>query len=334
MKRARGSAAAIVAVLVAAFPFGPVGGIAGTDAPSAAATAPDPGEAADRLARIEQAMWSRDAAIVPAIREWAAADPDERVRERSLGAIALLGDAGGRTTVLERLEKDPSPRVRRAAVEAVWILKLTGTAASLTAAYERDPDPYVRAECARALGRTGQRQGAPVLLSRLVNDRSPEVRALTAEALSLLAVAEALPLLRIAASRDPSPLVQISAARTLAEAGDAGSQGLFKDLWETTPDADLRVEAFRGLLRSAAPGDWIPVGLSDGDDRVRFLAFEQWLARTVPKEKAIGRRDGVTLKLEAFLADPLPGIRELARKALEKNHFRVRPSGLKFVIED
>lgn len=334
MKRPRGFVTVIAAL--AAWPlFGMIPGSAGAAfASSPRKPAPDGQDTADRLARIEQAMWNRDRDILPALREWAAADHDEKVRERSLGAIALLGDSGSRQTILDRLAKDPSPRVRRAAAEAVWVLGLRVLPTRLTTPYEKDPDPYVRAECARALGRTGQREGGPSLMNRLFNDPSPEVRALTAEALALLEIPEAPPLLRYAASRDPSPFVQIFAARALADAGDPGSHALFKDLWETTEDADLRVEAFRGLLRSGAPGDWIPVGLSDGDDRVRFLAFEQWLAEVDAKGRRLTRHDSVVLRLESFLSDPLPGIRDLARQALMQKGFRVRPSGLKYVIED
>lgn len=306
-------------------------------APAGAAAAP-PAEAADvdaavRLARIEQAMWERDRAMLPALRTWAAGDPDDRVRERSLGALALLGDAGAGEEILARLERDSSPRVRRAAAEALWVLGIQVPPKRLTAPYEKDSDPLVRAECARALGRSGGKLIAPSLMNRLVNDPSPGVRAVTAEALALLQVSEAFPLLRYAASRDPSPLVQLSAARVLADAGDAGAAALFRDLWESTRDADLRVEAFRGLLRSGAPGDWISAGLADGDDRIRFLAFEHWLSRAAPRAGA-GRRDPATARLEAFLSDPLPGIRDLAREALERMGFRVRPSGLTYTIEE
>ncbi len=248
--------------------------------------------------------------------------------------MAMLGDGSRPETILDRLEKDPSPRVRRAAAEAVRILRLPVLPTRLTLPLEKDPDPYVRAECARAIGATGIRPGAPALLARLVNDNAAEVRAVAAEALSSLQAAEALPLFRFLASNDPSPLVRIFATRSLADARDPDSQALFRETWDSTRDAELRIEAFRGLLRSGAPGDWISAGLSDGDDRVRFLAFEQWLSGAAGRDAAPPRRSEVVLRLEAFLGDPLPGIRDLARRELEARGFHVRPSGLKLVIDD
>jgi len=287
-----------------------------------------------RLARIEEAMWSRDARFVPTLRSWARVDPEEAVRERSLGALAVLGDTGAAAVAADRLAADPSPRVRRAAAEAAWVLRLAVDPALLARACERDPDPRVRAECARALGRLGMRQGASVLLARAAADPSPEVRAVAVEALGHLRLEEAGPLLRHAALRDDSPLVRLFAVRALADAKDRDARGLFREIVETAHDQDLRVEAFRGLLRADASQDLISAGLADPDDRIRFLACERWIELHAGPQAHLVRGSEPLRRLASFLADPLPGIRDLAREALSRHGFRVRPSGLGFSLEE
>lgn len=318
-----------VAVFLLAWPATPNAAAAGAAQRSAA----DAGPAAERLGRIEQAMWSQAKDALPMLRTLAASDPDQRVRERSVGAIALLGGPEDRDLLLEVLADDPSPRVRRAAAEAIRVLRLPVEAGRLTAPLERDPDPYVRAECARTIGQARLALAAPVLMNRLVNDSSPNVRALAAEALALLRTPEGLALLRFAAVRDGSPLVQMFAARALADTKDPASGPVFREIFETTRDPELRVEAFRGLLRSEAPGDWTAAGLADADDRVRFLAFERWLAAAEGPRGNLATGSETLRRLEGFLSDPLPGIRDLARRFLERRGFRVRPSGLGFAIE-
>lgn len=297
-----------------------------------------PGEERDddleRLAVIEQAVSDMDRGKLPALREWAARDRSERVRERSVGALTLLADREAGTLLQGRLAGDPSERVRRAAAEAAGILGLVSLRATLTEHLASDRAPYVRAECARALGRLAGTDVTPLLVA-LVTDDSPEVRALCAEALARLKPREVVDLLGAAATQDPSVLVQIYAVRGLADAAPSGSAPLFERIWKGSDDPDLRMEAFRGLLRSGRGDGAVEAGLADADERVRFLAFRSWLAARFPPA-----RPGDTppspesiRQLTGFLSDKLRGIRELAREEMERLGFRLRPSGFGYAID-
>lgn len=289
----------------------------------------------ERLVIIEQAISGMDRSQLPGLRNWAARDPNERVRERSIGALTLLEDREAGAILQRLLAGDPSGRVRRSAAEASGILGLSSLRGTLAERLAGDRDPYVRAECARALGRLPATDGNPLLVS-LVTDPSPEVRALSAEAIVLLKPRDFLGPLRAAALQDPSALVRIYAIRGLAEVDPAGSASLFDQAWSNSDDPDLRMEAFRGLLRSGTGEDTVQAGLADADDRVRFLAFRSWLAKRFPpvrsRDNPPAAADSIRL-LSGFLSDRLRGIRELAREEMERQGFRVRPSGFGYSIE-
>jgi len=289
----------------------------------------------ERLAAIEQAMTGRDRAKLPQLREWAGGDRNERVRERSIGALILLEDREAGVLFRDRLAEDPSGRVRRASAEAAGILGLSSLRPMLTEHLARDRDPLVRAECARALGRIPGSDFRPLLVA-LVADPSPEVRAICAEALAILKPPDSVDLLRTVARQDSSLLVQIYAVRGLAEIDPSGSASLFGQTWKDSDDPDLRMEAYRGLLR-AGPGDRaIEEGLSDADERVRFLAFRAWLASrfpaALPGERPSASPDSIR-RLTGFLTDPVRGIREQARDELLRRGFRLRPSGFGYAVE-
>lgn len=289
----------------------------------------------DRLASIEQAISGMDRTKLPLLREWAARDRSDRVRERSIGALTLLEDLAIGTLLQERLAGDPSGRVRRAAAESAGILRLGSLRATLSELLTRDRDPYVRAECARALGRIPGPDGN-LLLAALVTDPSPEVRAICAETLIRLKPRDFLDVLHTAAWQDPSVLVRIYAVRGLAEVDPSGSALLFQRTWESSEDPDLRMEAFRGLLRSGRGEGRIEAGLADADERIRFLAFRYWIHRSYPGMKTGGQpqASGIsTVELERFLSDPVRGIRELAREELERRGFRLRPSGFGYKVD-
>ncbi|MBI5420502.1 MAG: HEAT repeat domain-containing protein [Deltaproteobacteria bacterium] len=289
----------------------------------------------ERLNWVEQVMWTRDAGGIPHLREAAAADAHERVRERSIGALVSLGDTGAADTFLDRLGNDPSPAVRRAAAEAIGTLKLKVPLERLTGPLQKDSYPLVRAECARAIGRTGQAGGGPALLIALIQDPSPDVRALCAEALALLHVQEGMDTLRHTAARDPSPIVRYYALLGLADSAPSASLSLFKEVWENTDDPELRVEAFRGLLLAGGGGEWIDAGMADADRRIRFLAFREWITRLRVDPKArLTRNYEIVQRIEPFLSDPVRGIRDLAKAYLEKQGLKVRQSGLIYVIAD
>src|SRR5512139_3095169 len=103
-----------------------------TATPLLPADAPRPAEATregnaavgERLARIERILWERDAGSIPTLREWAAKDASDRVRERALGALVTLRDAKAPRVYFDRLASDPSPGVRRAAADAVGTLAI------------------------------------------------------------------------------------------------------------------------------------------------------------------------------------------------------------------
>ena len=287
------------------------------------------------MSRIERAMWDRDKGAATILRAWAARDGNERVRERSVGALAVMRDAGGTSVFLDALAGDPSPRVRRAAAEAAGSLRIPEARAPLADLLKKDADPLVRAECARALGRAGDRRSAPALMIALLQDPSPEVRALCAEALSLLQTPDARALLSAAGLQDPSTLVRIYAVRALADTAPAASSASFKTVWETATDPDLRVEAYRGLLLSGKAGEWEAAGFADLDDRVRFLAFRNWIGRSLPSrpEQALARGSTPVSRLEEFLFDRVGGIRELAKERLEAMGYTLRASGFGYVIE-
>ncbi len=294
-------------------------------------------DAGARLSRIEQAMWDHDPRAIPQLREWAAKDPDDRVRERSVGALALLGDRQAAPVFLGLLGGDPAAAVRRAAAEAIGFLRLPVAPAPLAELLQKDPDPFVRAECARAIGRIGG-AAPPQLLVSVVRDPSPEVRALAAQALSGLKSAAGPEILRAVAVRDDSVLVRIYAVRSLAGASPGPSASLFRTVWEGSGDADLRLEAFRGLLAAKGGDAWERVGLADADERVRFLAFRSWLDRSRQTQTRRGapgdRRDpDFEARLAGFLADRVRGIRELAKERLEALGYRIRPSGFGYAVE-
>jgi len=292
---------------------------------------------AERLSGIERIIWERDARSIPALREQASKDTDEKVRARALGALTLLRDTGAPKVYLERLSSDPSPRVRRAAADAIGTLGIpTDRVDRLSGPLQKDTDPMVRAECARALGKLGSRTAIGNLLYAVTIDPSPEVRSLAAEALSRLRAAEAAPILTTSALQDRSPTVRVQAVRALAEIAPGSSLSLFRDLWKEAADPDLRLEAYRGLLRTAERTRWIEEGLQDADISIRFSALRAWtsrLATTIPGTR-FSRTSTEVVRLERLLKDPARGIREISRQTLEKLAYKVRPDGFAYAIDD
>ncbi len=341
--------AALLAAFIAAVPAaaanaaGAAPASAGNDPARRAAEATGNwGDTGARLSRIERAMWDRDPKAIPQLREWAASDPDDRVRERSVGALALLGDTKASPVFLRLLDDDPSADVRRAGAEAIGLLRPPVDIERLARPLREDPDPFVRAECARAIGRIGGPRSSHWLLVSLVQDASPEVRVLSAKALCAQALAskplpavrspEVADVVRAVAQNDNSVLVRIYAVRTLVAISPASSLSLFKALWDGSGDADLRLEAFRGLLAAEGGDAWERAGLADADERIRFLAFQAWVARLGETPPGI-LRPSFPARLEEFLTDRVRGIRELAREQLEALGYKVRPSGFGYAVD-
>lgn len=311
--------------------------------PAFAAPAAQPaagGEAvslAERLSGIERIMWERDARSIPALREQASKDADEKVRARALGALTLLRDTGARMVYLERLSSDPSPRVRRAAADAIGTLGIPPDRIDrLSGPLQKDADPMVRAECARALGKLGSRAAVGTLIYAMAADPSPEVRSLAAEALSRLRAVEAEAILTTSARQDRSPAVRAQSVRALAQVAPGSSLPLFRDLWKEAADPELRFEAYLGLLRTAERVRWIEEGLRDADVSIRFSALRAWtslIAKTPPGTR-LSRTSTDVVRLERLLKDPARGIREFSRQTLENLGYKVRPDGFAYSIDD
>lgn len=292
---------------------------------------------AERLSGIERIMWERDARSIPALRELASKDADEKVRARALGALTLLRDAGAPMVYLERLSSDPSPRVRRAAADAIGTLGIPPDRIDrLSGPLLKDTDSMVRAECARALGKLGSRAAIGTLMYSVAIDPSPEVRSLAAEALFRLRAAEAEPILTTSARQDRSPMVRVQAVRALAEVAPGASLPLFRDLWKEAAEPELRLEAYRGLLRTTDDIRWIEEGLQDADVSIRFSALRAWSFRlaATPRGARFSRTSTAVVRLEALLKDPARGIREISRQALENLGYKVRPDGFAYSIDD
>lgn len=287
----------------------------------------------ERLSWVEQVMSSRDREAIPHLRAMAVEDAHERVRERSLGALVILGDTGAGALFLGRLSGDPSPAVRRAAAEGIGLLNFSIPPDSLTELLRKDPNPLVRAECARAIGRAARVQAGPALMVALLQDPSPEVRALCAEALAGLKTQWGTEALKQAA-QDEDPIVRLYILRGLVEFSPSAAVSLFKEVWNTSSDPELRIEAFRGLLRSGEGSKWSESGLSDRDERIRFLSLREWISRLNPDPRIpYTRNNDSILRIEPFLADPSRGIRELAKGFLENHGFTVRQSGFVYILQ-
>jgi hypothetical protein len=320
------------AVLILASLLLPAPAFPGTTAPVDPAS---PGESADRLGRIERAMWERDGREIPALRDWAARDGNEKVRERAVGALTLLRDVQSQKLFLDRLSSDPSPAVRRAAADAIGTLGVpVDRMDRLTTPLQKDPDAMVRAECARAIGRTGVKQAAGILIYALVSDPAPEVRALSAEALSRLGAKEAGEILRTSASTDGSILVRLSSVRALRLLLPQESLETFRALWQEDADPDLRLEAFRGLLATREKAEWSRRGLKEKEPAVRAVAFREWVSGLdlQRRKERLARRSGEVLLLEELLKDPAGSVRELSRSVLESQGYKVRDTGFSYAI--
>ncbi|GAB4241131.1 MAG: hypothetical protein OHK0028_19520 [Deltaproteobacteria bacterium] len=309
----------------------------GADAPRAGRAAGDSAAVADRLSAIERIMWERDTRAVAELRERAKNDPDEKVRERAIGALTLLGDKGAGSIFLLRLSSDPAARVRRAAADAIGVLSIPPDRPDrLTAPLRKDADPLVRAECARTLGKLGVRAAAGNLMYAVAADPSAEVRSLAAGALLRLGAAEAEGVLTTAARTDGSPMVRVQAVRALAEVVPGSSLPLFRDLWKESAEPELRLEAYRGLLRTAEGARRIEEGLADADVSIRLTALRAWTDRLAasPPGARYSRASPDVSRLESLLKDPARGIREFSRLALEKLGYKVRPDGFAYAIDD
>lgn len=148
------------------------------------------------------------AALVPTVLA-AASDPEPRVREAALRAIAAGSTAAGAGVAGQALAKDEWTFVRVAAAEALGALPAAaGTTDPLAAALE-DPSVKVRAAAIGALGKQRATRMAERVRDRLDDAREDaDVRALAARTLGALCDKGATDRLTTLAQRSRSPVDQ------------------------------------------------------------------------------------------------------------------------------
>ncbi len=148
-------------------------------------------------------------------------DPEVRVREAALGALASKGALDGAATIklLVRLVKDPWTFVRRAAAAALVSAPTSAeTDKSIGAAVDFEPSPIVRAEMMSTLGARRAKVAAPVVAERAFDQReTADVRSRALEALGDMCATEHLEAITELALRGQAPVFE--ADRKLAIAG-------------------------------------------------------------------------------------------------------------------
>jgi hypothetical protein len=147
-------------------------------------------------------------------------------------------------------------------------------------------------------------------------------------------VVESVEVLQNVALQDRSPVVRVYAVRALSAIDPRSSSETFRTVWDQATDTDLRTAAFEGMLQTPDSPAWVEAGLQDKDPRIRYLSFRAWQSRLPPVRLGTRplRNSGEVLRLEAFLKDPLRGIREGARLTLEKAGYRIVETGSVYAI--
>jgi HEAT repeat protein len=122
----------------------------------------------------------------------AAADPEPRVREAALRAMATSGLAAGAPAASQALAKDEWTFVRMAAADALGAFPDEPASTSALAASLGDASPKVRWTSIAALGKRRAVTQAPLVRERLDDTREdPEVRAFAAKTLGVMCMQNA-----------------------------------------------------------------------------------------------------------------------------------------------
>lgn len=122
----------------------------------------------------------------------AASDPEPRVREAALKAIAASGLGAGVPAAAQAMSKDEWTFVRMAAAEALGALPQDAAATSALVSGLSDASPKVRWTSVSALGKQRATSQAPHVRERLDDTKEdPEVRALAARTLGTMCVQNA-----------------------------------------------------------------------------------------------------------------------------------------------
>ncbi|MDB5212492.1 MAG: repeat protein [Myxococcaceae bacterium] len=119
-------------------------------------------------------------------------DPEPRVREAALKAMATSGLAAGVPAAAQALAKDEWTFVRMAAADALGALSQDTAATNALAAGLADPSPKVRWTSIAALGKQRATTQAPLVRERLDDTKEdPEVRAFAAKTLGAMCMQNA-----------------------------------------------------------------------------------------------------------------------------------------------
>jgi HEAT repeat protein len=122
----------------------------------------------------------------------AVADPEPRVREAALKAMATSGFGPGAPAAALALAKDEWTFVRMAAADALGAVSQDATATNALASGLSDRSPKVRVTCIAALGKQHATTQAPLVRERLDDTKEdPEVRAFAARTLGVMCVQNA-----------------------------------------------------------------------------------------------------------------------------------------------
>jgi HEAT repeat protein len=122
----------------------------------------------------------------------AAVDPEPRVREAALKAMATSGLGSGVPVAAQALAKDEWTFVRMAAADALGALSQDTAATNALAAGLADPSAKVRVTSIAALGKQRATTQAPLVRERLDDTKEdPDVRAIAARTLGAMCVQNA-----------------------------------------------------------------------------------------------------------------------------------------------
>ncbi|MBX3192850.1 MAG: HEAT repeat domain-containing protein [Labilithrix sp.] len=137
----------------------------------------------------------------------AVSDPEPRVREAALKAIASAASPGGTAAAAQALAKDEWTFVRTAAADALGALAQDPIATSALVAALSDPSPRVRASAIAAFGKQRATAQAAPIRERLDDPKEdPDVRALAARTLGAMCIRGAADRLTELAHRARSPV--------------------------------------------------------------------------------------------------------------------------------